>query len=56
MSEQEYTDEQFHADLKKASKWLDAMIEKAHKEHAEGRTRKFPTGRIRTRTSTEKQI
>jgi hypothetical protein len=37
-----YTDEQFHADLKKASKWIDAMEGAALKEHAEGKTRKLP--------------
>ena len=38
----EYTDEQFHADLKKASKRLDAMANEALKEDAQGKTRKFP--------------
>lgn len=37
-----YTDEQFHADLKKASKWIDGMEGAALKEHAEGKTRKLP--------------
>lgn len=41
-SEFEYTDEQFHADLKKASSKLDAMIAKAIKDDEEGKTRKFP--------------
>ena len=40
--EPEYSDEQFHADLKKASKRLDVMADKALKEHAQGKTRKFP--------------
>ena len=40
--EQEYSDEQFHADLRKASKRLDTMVSKALKEHAQGKTRKFP--------------
>ena len=38
----EYTDEQFHRDLKKASKKLDAMEEQALKEFKEGKTREFP--------------
>lgn len=38
----EYTDEQFHADLKKASKRLDAMVAEALEEDAQGKTRKFP--------------
>jgi len=43
MSEEtEYPDEQFHADLRKASKHLDLMESKALKEHAKGKTRKFP--------------
>jgi hypothetical protein len=37
-----YTDERFYADLKKASKWIDAMGDAAVKEHAEGKTRKLP--------------
>jgi len=37
-----YTDAQFYADLKKASKWLDAMEAEALKEEAEGKTREFP--------------
>ena len=37
-----YTDTQFYADLKKASKRLDAMAAEALNEHAEGKTRKFP--------------
>lgn len=37
-----YTDEQFYADLKKAGKQLDQMAAEALKEHAEGKTRKFP--------------
>ena len=38
----EYSDEQFHADLRKASKRLDVMANEALKEHAQGKTRKFP--------------
>jgi hypothetical protein len=41
-SEFGYTDEQFHADLRKASKWIDSMEEAALKEHTEGKTRKLP--------------
>jgi len=37
-----YTDEQFYADLKKASKRLDAMEAEALEEDAQGKTRKFP--------------
>jgi len=37
-----YTDAEFYADLKKASKWIDGMEEAALKEHAEGKTRKLP--------------
>jgi len=40
--EPEYSDEQFHADLRKASKQLDLMENKALEEHAQGKTRKFP--------------
>jgi len=40
--ESEYTDEQFHADLRKASKHLDSMVRQALKEDAEGKTREFP--------------
>jgi hypothetical protein len=40
--EPEYSDEQFHADLRKASKKLDLMESKALEEHAQGKTRKFP--------------
>ena len=40
--EGEYTDKQFYADLKKASKRLDAMAAKALKEDAQGKTKKFP--------------
>ena len=40
--EPEYSDEQFHADLRKASKQLDLMESKALEEHAQGKTRKFP--------------
>ena len=38
----EYTDEQFHADVKKASKRLDTMVWEALEEDAQGGTRKFP--------------
>jgi len=38
----EYTDKQFHADLKKASKRLDAMAGEALRDEAEGKTREFP--------------
>jgi hypothetical protein len=40
--EREYTDEQFYADLKKASKQLDKMVQEALEEDAQGKTRKFP--------------
>lgn len=40
--ETDYTDTQFYADLKKARKSLDRMKRKALKEHAQGKTRKFP--------------
>ena len=40
--ESEYTDAQFYADLSKASKQLDMMERKALKDHAQGKTRKFP--------------
>jgi hypothetical protein len=40
--ETEYTDEQFYADLKNASKHLDAMVEEAIRDEREGRTREFP--------------
>jgi len=42
VSEFGYTDEQFYSDLKKASKRLDVMEEEALREHARGKTRKFP--------------
>ena len=37
-----YTEEQFHADLKKAGKVLDKMASEALDEYAKGETRKFP--------------
>jgi hypothetical protein len=40
--EPEYSDDQFYADIKKASKRLDLMESKALKEEAQGKTRKFP--------------
>ena len=40
--EPEYSDAQFYADIKKASKRLDLMVNGALKEHAQGKTRKFP--------------
>jgi hypothetical protein len=42
LPKQEYTDQQFHADLKKAGKRLDAMVAEALEEDAQGKTRKFP--------------
>ena len=38
----EYTDEQFYADLRKASAALDRMAEEALEEDAQGKTREFP--------------
>ena len=38
----EYTDEQFAADLKKASKRLDQMVAEALEEDAKGKTLEFP--------------
>ena len=38
----EYTDEQFYADIKKASNKLDLMESKALEAEAQGKTRKFP--------------
>ena len=38
----DYSDEQFYAHLRKASEKLDSMVKKALKEHAKGKTRKFP--------------
>ena len=40
--ETDYSDEQFYADLRKASKQLDLMESKALEEYAQGKTRKFP--------------
>lgn len=40
--ENEYTDEQFHADLTRSNKRLDAMAAEALRDEAEGRTREFP--------------
>ena len=40
--ESEYTEAQFNADLRKASKRLDSMVSKGLKEHSRGKTRKFP--------------
>jgi len=40
--ETEYSDEQFYADLRKASKRLDEMEREALEEHARGETLKFP--------------
>lgn len=40
--EPEYSDEQFYADLRKASKQLDAMEQQALEEYRQGKTRKFP--------------
>lgn len=40
--EADYSDEQFYADLRKASKQLDLMERKALEEYAQGKTRKFP--------------
>jgi hypothetical protein len=40
--EPEYSDERFYADIRKASGRLDKMEQKALKEHARGKTRKFP--------------
>lgn len=42
VAKDEYTDDQFHADLKKASKWLKAMAADASREYAEGKTEIFP--------------
>lgn len=40
--EHDYSEAQFSADLQKASKSLDLMVQKALKEHAAGKTRQFP--------------
>ena len=40
--ETDYTEAQFSADLKKASKKLDAMVKKALEDDAQGKTRDFP--------------
>ena len=40
--EEEYTDEQFYADIKKAGPRFDEMIQKALEDEAAGRTREFP--------------
>ena len=42
LEEPQYTDAQFSADLRKASKRLDAMVKQALEEDAQGKTRKFP--------------
>jgi len=38
----DYSDEQFHADLRKASRRLDGMVEEALEEDAAGKTGRFP--------------
>ena len=38
----EYTDEQFYADLRKSKKKLDRLERRALKDHAKGKTRRFP--------------
>ena len=40
--ETDYSDMQFYADLRKASKQLDLMERKALEEYAQRKTRKFP--------------
>lgn len=40
----DYTDEQFYADLKKSKKALDRMARQAEREYKRGKTREFPVG------------
>ena len=40
--EEEYTDEQFYADVAKCRDKLEDMAKAALEEHAQGKTRKFP--------------
>jgi hypothetical protein len=43
--EEEYNDEQFHVDLKKANKHIGAMAVEASRDYAKGKTEIFPTGK-----------
>jgi hypothetical protein len=42
LAQEEYSEEQFHADLAKAGNQIDAMAAKALQSLREGRVRKFP--------------
>ncbi len=40
----DYTDEQFYADLRKSKRALDRMARQAEREYKRGKTREFPVG------------